>query len=84
MDKRIKWIISLGITLIVLIIPSAWIPVSCLSTVEQRILVIFILAVLFWVLEPIPVFATSIVIVVSELVRSRINVISYSNLPHRQ
>ncbi|MFT5559427.1 MAG: sodium-dependent dicarboxylate transporter 2/3/5, partial [Sphingobacteriales bacterium] len=37
------------------------------TLIEQRVIAIFALAALCWVLEPIPIFATSVVIIVSEL-----------------
>jgi len=68
MDKEIKLLISIGIPLLVLLAPTKWIPIEGITVVEHRMIAIFFLAVLLWVLEPIPVFATSIVIIVSELV----------------
>jgi len=59
--------ISILIPVIVLIIPIDWIPIAGITIIEQRVLAIFVMAILFWVLEPIPVFATSVVIVTSEL-----------------
>ncbi|GAB4424050.1 MAG: SLC13 family permease [Bacteroidia bacterium] len=66
--KLLKTLIALAIPLIVLLIPATWIPLADLTVVEQRIIAIFLFAALFWILEPIPVFATSVLIVVLELV----------------
>lgn len=38
------------------------------SIVEQRMLAILVFAVVFWILEPIPVFATSVVVIFIQLV----------------
>lgn len=62
-----KLAISIVIPLLILWVPSEWIPIVHMSTVEHRLLAIFVMAVLFWVLEPIPIFATSVLIIMSEL-----------------
>ena len=62
-----KLIISIAIPLLVLLLPSRWIPIEGLTTVEHRLIAIFVAALLFWVLEPIPVFATSLLIILLEL-----------------
>lgn len=66
--KTTHLIISVLATLFVLVIPVSWIPIDGLTIVEQRILAIFLLATLFWILEPIPIFATSVLIITLELV----------------
>ena len=63
-----KLVISVLIPLLILAIPSAWIPLEGISLIEQRVLALFVLAALFWVLEPIPIFATSILIITLELI----------------
>ncbi|GAA5215584.1 SLC13 family permease [Corallincola platygyrae] len=47
----------------VLLMPADWIPLAGINIVQQRLLAIFVLAALLWVLEPIPVFATSLLII---------------------
>ena len=47
--------------------PAAWFHMPGLTVVEQRLIAIFFLAALCWILEPIPIFATSVLIVVLEL-----------------
>lgn len=68
MNKRIKLLISLAIPILIYILPSYWLPIDHLTTIEHRVISIFILAALFWVFEPIPIFATSVLIIVLELV----------------
>jgi sodium-dependent dicarboxylate transporter 2/3/5 len=53
--------------MIVLLMPMQWIPIAEMTTIEHRMLAIFIMAILFWVLEPIPIFATSVLVVAIEL-----------------
>lgn len=47
----------------VLLLPIDAIPIDELTLVQHRLLAIFLLAALLWVLEPVPVFATSILII---------------------
>ena len=62
-----KLLISIAIPLLILLLPSRWIPIEGLTTIEHRLIAIFATALLFWVLEPIPVFATSLLIILLEL-----------------
>ncbi len=66
--KTMHLSISVVATLLVLVIPVSWIPIDGLTIIEQRILAIFLLATMFWILEPIPIFATSVLIITLELV----------------
>jgi len=68
MNKRTRIFISVVIPLILLILPSEWLPIKNLTVIEHRMICIFILAVLLWILEPIPVFSTSVIIIMAELV----------------
>lgn len=64
----IKLLVSFGLPLAVLFMPIDWIPIDDLTLIQHRLLAIFLLAALLWVLEPVPVFATSILIIALELV----------------
>jgi len=67
--KLISWsktLFAILIPLAVLLAPSEWI-LPGMTVVEHRVLALFILAALFWILEPIPVFATSVLVIVLEL-----------------
>ncbi|BDU35782.1 SLC13 family permease [Vibrio nigripulchritudo] len=64
----IKLAISFALPIIVLLIPADAIPIEDLTLIQHRLLAIFLLAALLWVLEPVPVFATSILIIALELV----------------
>ncbi len=67
-NSSIKLIISLIIPAIVLILPASAFPLDNLTVVEQRVIALFLLAALFWILEPIPIYATSVLIIVLELI----------------
>lgn len=64
----VKLLISFGLPIGVLFMPIDWIPIDDLTLIQHRLLAIFLLAALLWVLEPVPVFATSILIIALELV----------------
>lgn len=63
----IKLLICFAIPFLVLMIPIDSIPIDNLTVIQHRLLAIFLLAALLWVLEPVPVFATSILIIALEL-----------------
>ncbi|WP_372881116.1 DASS family sodium-coupled anion symporter [Psychromonas sp.] len=65
--KNLKYILPVIIPLIILLLPSDSFAIVGLTSVEQRVIAIFAMATLCWILEPIPIFATSVVIIVSEL-----------------
>ena len=64
----IKLLICFGLPLTVLWMPIDAIPIDNLTLIQHRLLAIFLLAALLWVLEPVPVFATSILIIALELI----------------
>jgi len=68
MNKNLKFLITIGVPLLILLMPSSWIPIQSLSLVEHRLIAIFAMATLFWIFEPIPIYATSLVIILLELV----------------
>ncbi|CAG19627.1 SLC13 family permease [Photobacterium profundum] len=67
MRQYIRYIVPILIPLIILLLPASAFPVDGLTVVQQRVIAIFLLAALCWVLEPIPIYATSVVIIVLEL-----------------
>ncbi len=68
MNKRLKLYLAIIIPLIVWVMPTGLIPIEDLTIVEHRVIAIFILAALFWIFEPVPIYATSIMIMVLLLV----------------
>ncbi len=60
--------IAVSIPLFVLLAPAEVLGIPGITPVEQRVLALFALAALFWILEPIPIFATSVLIIVLELI----------------
>lgn len=68
MDKKI-WsaVIPVVCFFFILWMPAEWLCMPGITVIEQRVVAIFFLAALCWVLEPIPIFATSVLIIVLEL-----------------
>ncbi|WP_087024522.1 SLC13 family permease [Thaumasiovibrio subtropicus] len=64
----LRLLVAFGIPLLVLAMPTSALPIEGLTIIQHRLLAIFILAALLWVLEPVPVFATSILIIVLQLI----------------
>ncbi|MGO2507373.1 MAG: SLC13 family permease [Vibrio hibernica] len=67
MHKYFKFILPVAIPLFILCLPLSAFPFGGMTIVQQRIAAIFIFATLSWVLEPIPIYATSVAIIALEL-----------------
>lgn len=67
MKKTINLILTILIPVIIWAIPTSSIPIEGLTLMEHRVMAIFSFAVLSWILEPIPIFATSVLIIFLEI-----------------
>ncbi|PSW61676.1 dihydroorotate dehydrogenase [Photobacterium kishitanii] len=67
MRQNLRYIIPILIPLIILLLPASAFPIDGLTVIQQRVIAIFLLAALCWIMEPIPIYATSVVIIVLEL-----------------
>ncbi|MDN3679743.1 SLC13 family permease [Vibrio tapetis subsp. quintayensis] len=67
MRQYLKFIIPLLIPALILLMPLSAFPFEGITIIQQRVIAIFLLAALCWVFEPIPIYATSVVIIVLEL-----------------
>ncbi|WP_297480076.1 SLC13 family permease [uncultured Photobacterium sp.] len=67
MRQNLRYIIPILIPLFILLLPASAFPLEGLTVIQQRVIAIFLLAALCWVMEPIPIYATSVVIIVLEL-----------------
>jgi sodium-dependent dicarboxylate transporter 2/3/5 len=65
--RWIKVIVGLVAAGIVLALPREAFGIDGLTALQQRVMATFVFAMCFWVLEPIPIFATSVMVVVIEL-----------------
>ncbi len=81
MSKKIKLFISILMPLLVLAIPREAFGIPGLTTIEHRIIAIFFMALFFWVLEPIPLYATSLLIILTELVFASNNAFIFFRAP---
>jgi solute carrier family 13 (sodium-dependent dicarboxylate transporter), member 2/3/5 len=61
-----KLVIAIAIPLLILILPKSLF-LENITTIEQRVIAIFFFAALFWITEPIPIYATSMLVIVLEL-----------------
>lgn len=66
--KTFKLVIAIVLPLIILFLPTTAFPIEGLSVIEKRVIALFVLAALFWVIEPIPIYATSVLVIVLELI----------------
>jgi len=64
---KLKYVLPVLLPLIILCLPATSFGIAGLTMVEQRVIAIFVMAALCWVLEPIPIYATSVLIIVFEL-----------------
>lgn len=62
-----KILLPFAVFLITLMLPPSAFMMDGLTVIEQRVIAIFLLAALCWMLEPIPIFATSILVITLEL-----------------
>lgn len=67
MQKYLKYLIPLVVPLFILVLPLSAFPFEGMTIIQQRVIAIFLLAALCWVFEPIPIYATSVVIIVLEI-----------------
>lgn len=65
--KNFTWLIACVIPLIALLVPIEWYQLSGLTVIQQRVIALFLFAALFWILEPIPIYATSVLLITLEL-----------------
>ncbi|MDR1295993.1 MAG: DASS family sodium-coupled anion symporter [Deltaproteobacteria bacterium] len=65
--KSIALLVPLLLFLTALFLPPAFFHLPGLTVIEQRVIAIFFLAAALWILEPIPIFATSVLVITLEL-----------------
>lgn len=65
--KLIKLTACILLPVIILFIPLEYLPLEDITIIEKRVIAIFMFAALSWILEPIPIYATSLAIITLEL-----------------
>lgn len=63
----IALVVSILIPLVIILVPVDFIPIHDITVTQQRVLAIFIMVALMWVLEPIQNFTTSLVAIIALL-----------------
>jgi sodium-dependent dicarboxylate transporter 2/3/5 len=61
--KQLRLLPGITIPFMVVFMPKEFLPIPEVTIIEQRVLALFLFAMFFWVFEPIPVFATSLLII---------------------
>ncbi len=67
MRQYLRYFFPIVIPLIVLFLPLSVFPFEGMTIIQQRVAAIFLFAALSWVMEPIPIYATSVAIICFEL-----------------
>ncbi len=75
--KIIGFAASIILTLLVWLLPTTAFGVPGLTVVEQRIIAIFVLAAVMWILEPIPIWGTSVVVMVLMLLTTSNSMLNF-------
>jgi solute carrier family 13 (sodium-dependent dicarboxylate transporter), member 2/3/5 len=65
-SRTVKALVTVFVPLIILFLPKSLF-LENMTTIEQRVVALFFFAALSWVLEPIPIYATSMLIIMLEL-----------------
>ncbi len=78
-SNLMKLLISTVIFLIVWLLPTTAFGVEGLTVIEQRVIAIFVLAAVLWIMEPIPIWGTSVVIMVMMLLTTSDSMLSFFN-----
>lgn len=68
MNKKVLSVcVPFVIFVFMLFVPASFFCMPGLTVLEQRVIALFFLAALCWILEPVPIFATSVLVIVLEL-----------------
>lgn len=67
MKTWLKILIGVIPPIIILLLPGEALGIVNLTVIQQRVIALFLFATLFWILEPIPIFSTSVLIILAEL-----------------
>ena len=81
-SKAIKLLISIGLSLLALVVPPEVYCMDGLTVIEQRVIALFIFAALMWILEAIPIWTTSVSLIVLMLLmvsNSQFSFLNYTN-----
>lgn len=63
-NKLVKLLIAIAVMLILWFLPDSAFGIDDLTVVEHRVIALFVFGALMWILEPIPIWTTSIAVIV--------------------
>ena len=63
-NRYIKVAVIAAIALIIAMLPTAWFGIDGLTPIQQRMIAIFVWAALMWIVEAVPAWTTSLLIIV--------------------
>ncbi|MBP5365782.1 MAG: SLC13/DASS family transporter [Bacteroidales bacterium] len=75
-SKKIKLAISVIVFLIAWIIPTEAYGLAGLTLIQQRVIAMFLLAALLWIFEPIPIWTTSVTVIVLMLLTTSTSMVA--------
>ncbi|MBR1517151.1 MAG: SLC13/DASS family transporter [Bacteroidales bacterium] len=75
--KIIGWIVSIVLTLFCWCVPTTFFGIEGLTVVEQRVIALFVLAACMWISEPIPIWTTSVLVMVLMLVTTSDSMVAF-------
>ncbi|MBQ0015389.1 MAG: SLC13/DASS family transporter [Bacteroidales bacterium] len=75
--KFIGWVVSIVLTLFLWCVPTDFFGIEGLSVVEQRIIAIFVLAACLWISEPIPIWTSSVLVMVLMLLTTSDSMLAF-------
>ena len=63
-NRYIKVTVIAAIALVIAMLPTAWFGIDGLTPIQQRMIAIFVWAALMWIVEAVPAWTTSLLIIV--------------------
>ncbi len=67
-NHTFQTLLLLVIPVAILLMPTSVFPIDGITELQKRVIALFFFAAAFWIFEPIPIYATSILIIVLELI----------------
>ena len=75
--KVIGLLVTIVLTSLIWALPTDFFGVEGLTVIEQRIIAIFVMAAVMWIMEPIPIWGTSVVVMVLMLLTTSDSMLSF-------
>ena len=73
----IGWIVTLALTLFCWCVPTTFFGIDGLTVMQQRVIAIFVFSACMWISEAIPIWATSVVIMVLMLLTTSTSMLAF-------